>query len=174
MDVVINIMSLSPDRLTSLTMFWCGVFSFSSSEVTVSEDYTSDEIHQWVIMQPLLSAGRCSTCSTLFFQCTKTFPGLQSSVLSTQHTPHMVFRVHGSGNCTFPATILLLKTWLPVSVCMIMIQMMAIFRFYFCVALALQTFLSGEWIVKKCFTTYKLVTPSEGTRISMTRGRPLL
>ena len=35
-----------------------------------------------------------------------------------------------------------------VNVCMMMIQMMAIFRFYFCIALALQTFLSGEWIVK--------------------------
>ena len=48
---------------------------------------------------------------------------------------------------TFPATIVIgdLAT---VSVCMIMIQMMAIFRFYFCIAIALPTFLSGEWIVK--------------------------
>ena len=50
-------------------------------------------------------------------------------------------------NSTFPATIVI-GDMATVSVCMMMIQMMAIFRFYFCIALALQTFLSGEWIVK--------------------------
>ena len=58
-------------------------------------------------------------------------------------------------NSTFPATIVI-GDMATVSVCMMMIQMMAIFRFYFCIALALQTFLSGEWIVKKCFTTIQL------------------
>ena len=55
-------------------------------------------------------------------------------------------------NSTFPATIVI-GDMATVSVCMMMIQMMAIFRFYYCIAIALQTFLSGEWIVKKCFTT---------------------
>ena len=50
-------------------------------------------------------------------------------------------------NSTFPATIVI-GDMATVSVCMIMNQMMAIFRLYFCIALALQTFLSGEWIVK--------------------------
>ena len=53
-------------------------------------------------------------------------------------------------NSTFPATIVI-GDMATVSVCMIMNQMMAVFRFYFCIALALQTFLSGEWNVKKCF-----------------------
>ena len=47
-------------------------------------------------------------------------------------------------NSTFPATIVI-GDMATVSVCMSMIQMMAIFRFYSCIALA---FLSGEWIVK--------------------------
>ena len=50
-------------------------------------------------------------------------------------------------NSTFPATIVI-GDMATVSVCMIMNQMMAIFRFYFCIVIAIQTLLSGEWIVK--------------------------
>ena len=71
-------------------------------------------------------------------------------------------------NSTFPATIVI-GDMATVSVCMIMVQMMAIFRFYFSIALALQTFLSGEWIVKM-FTALQQTNQLTNTRHFLCSG----